>query len=168
LIDLPTRTKRCSSTCPASTCSSVISETRRRSTARNTVWTRNSPHNNDCGNLNVSVSTHSRNRYLDIGSKDFHLQLFLFSCAVFTEACMAKKDLRSPKISSVSADSRQRQILDCLRSGEWRSIHRLPVPVGAKSLEKLVSLGWIDIQGTISNPQIRITEIGLAALTSPS
>jgi hypothetical protein len=81
---------------------------------------------------------------------------------------MAEKDLRPSEIFPISVDSRQRQILDCLRFGEWRSVHRLPVPIGVKSLEKLILRGWVEVRGDTSSQEIRITENGLAALISPS
>jgi hypothetical protein len=67
-----------------------------------------------------------------------------------------------------TADSRQRQILDCLRSGDWKIRDRLPVPVGDRMLERLLDFCWIEKRGDEASTEIRITEDGMIALKSPS
>jgi hypothetical protein len=67
-----------------------------------------------------------------------------------------------------ATDSRQRQVLDCLRSGDWKSRDRLPVPVGDRMLQRLLEFRWIEKRGDAASTEIRITEDGLFALKSPS
>ncbi len=66
------------------------------------------------------------------------------------------------------ADNRQRQVLDHLRDGDWKSIHQLPVPVREKLLARLIALAWIETRGDTTELEIRITERGYEALTSPA
>ena len=60
-----------------------------------------------------------------------------------------------------------RQILDHLRSGEWKFAARMAVPVSAVALDRMVANGWIERRGKQNNAEIRITSEGLAALTAP-
>jgi DNA-binding MarR family transcriptional regulator len=60
-----------------------------------------------------------------------------------------------------------RQMLDPLRSGEWKRALNLTVPVSAKSLDQMVSNGWIERRGEESQAEIRLTAIGLQALKAP-
>jgi hypothetical protein len=68
-------------------------------------------------------------------------------------------DLAKPRV----ADGRQRQVLDHLRFGDWKLRDRLPVPLGARMLERLLELGWVEVRAR----EIRITESGLEALKHP-
>jgi hypothetical protein len=67
-----------------------------------------------------------------------------------------------------ATDSRQRQVLDHLRSGIWKLRDRLPVPVGDRMLDRLLEFHWIEKRGDAACAEIRITADGLIALKSPS
>jgi hypothetical protein len=71
-------------------------------------------------------------------------------------------------MKSNAPDSRQRQVLDHLRSGIWKLRDRLPVPVGDRMLDRLLEFNWIEKRGDAACAEIRITADGLIALKSPS
>lgn len=59
-----------------------------------------------------------------------------------------------------------RQVLDRLRSGEWKLIARMTIPVSSIALDRMVANGWVERRGEGNNVEIRITAEGLAALTA--
>ncbi len=63
---------------------------------------------------------------------------------------------------------RDRQILQRLLSGEWKSIFRLDTQVGILQLKRLRELGWIEQrQQEEQSSQIRITSAGVTAFKTP-
>ena len=50
---------------------------------------------------------------------------------------------------------------------DWKSANRLPIPAGEMMLSRLVSQGWIEIQGKDHNTVVWLTEAGLKAMRSP-
>jgi hypothetical protein len=68
-----------------------------------------------------------------------------------------------------AVNSPQRQVLQNLRSGDWKIAKHLSVPVSDRMLETLLSHGWIERRmGTQSRLEIRITEAGSVALRAIS
>lgn len=63
------------------------------------------------------------------------------------------------------ANHRERQVLDHLRKGSWIYLCKLPVPVGKRLIGSLVAKKWVELR--ISDSGIRITAIGVAAVTAP-
>ena len=66
-----------------------------------------------------------------------------------------------------SANMSQRAILQYLSLTDWKLAHRLPIRAGEMMLSRLVSQGWIEIQGKDHNTVVRLTEAGLKAMRSP-
>jgi predicted transcriptional regulator len=60
-----------------------------------------------------------------------------------------------------------RAIMQRLSLTDWRLANRLPIPAGEMILSRLVSQGWIEIQGRDHNTAVRLTEAGLKAMRSP-
>jgi len=50
---------------------------------------------------------------------------------------------------------------------DWKLANRLPIRAGEMMLSRLVSQGWIEIQGKDHNTVVRLTEAGLKAMRSP-
>ena len=61
----------------------------------------------------------------------------------------------------------QRAVLQYLSLNDWKLANRLPIPAGEMILSRLVSQGWIEIQGRDHNSVVRLTEAGLKAMRSP-
>ena len=60
-----------------------------------------------------------------------------------------------------------RQVQDRLRSGEWKFVFRMTIPVSSITLDRMIANGWIERRGEGNKVEIRITAEGLAALTAP-
>ena len=60
-----------------------------------------------------------------------------------------------------------RAIMQHLSLTEWKLANRLPIPAGEMILSRLVSQGWIEIQGKDHNTVVRLTGAGLKAMRSP-
>jgi hypothetical protein len=60
-----------------------------------------------------------------------------------------------------------RQVMEHLRSREWKTVHKLPVPVSPNMLERTESCGWIERRGDGPQTEIRLTPAGLTALRAP-
>jgi len=60
-----------------------------------------------------------------------------------------------------------RDIMQHLSLTDWKLAHRLPIPAGEMILSRLVSQGWLEIQGKDHNTVVRLTEAGLKAMRSP-
>ena len=65
-----------------------------------------------------------------------------------------------------SPNMSQRAILQYLSLTDWKLAHRLPIPAGEMMLSRLISQGWIEIQGKDHNTVVRLTEAGLEAMRS--
>ena len=65
-----------------------------------------------------------------------------------------------------SANMSQRAILQYLSLTDWKLANRLPIPAGEMLLSRLVSQGWIEIQGRDHNTVVRLTKSGLEAMQS--
>jgi len=63
--------------------------------------------------------------------------------------------------------SHQRQVLDCLRSGDWEIVTKLPVAASPRALKRLTDYGWIERRGGGPRSEIKLTATGLAALRTP-
>ena len=66
-----------------------------------------------------------------------------------------------------SANMSQRAILQYLSLTDWKLAHRLPIRAGEMMLSRLVSQGWIEIQGKDHNTVVRVTEAGLKGMRYP-
>jgi hypothetical protein len=60
-----------------------------------------------------------------------------------------------------------RQMLDPLRSGEWKQASKLPIQISARSLDQMVANGWLERRDEGSNVEIRLTAVGLQILKAP-
>ena len=50
---------------------------------------------------------------------------------------------------------------------DWKLANRLPIRAGEMMLSRLVSQGWIEIQGKDHNTLVRVTEAGLKGMRYP-
>jgi hypothetical protein len=75
-------------------------------------------------------------------------------------------DESSPTAPLRPARQAERQIIDRLRSGEWRSVSGLGVPVSKGIMSILLRNGWIEQRGTGSSYEIKLTADGRTALTA--
>jgi hypothetical protein len=50
---------------------------------------------------------------------------------------------------------------------DWKLANRLPIRAGEMMLSRLVSQGWIEIQGKDHNTVVRVTEAGLKGMRYP-
>lgn len=57
-----------------------------------------------------------------------------------------------------------RQVMDHLRSGEWKLAAKLPVLATDLMLNRMVANGWVERRG---KAEIRLTAVGLKALRTP-
>ena len=60
-----------------------------------------------------------------------------------------------------------RQMLDPLRSGEWKLVNKLAVQISARSLEQMVANGWLERRGEGRAFELRLTAVGLQCLKAP-
>lgn len=60
-----------------------------------------------------------------------------------------------------------RQVMDHLRSGEWKFAAKLPVLASEYALDRMVASGWLERRGTREKAEIRLTPVGLDALKAP-
>ena len=65
------------------------------------------------------------------------------------------------------ANMSQRAVMQHLSMTDWKLANRLPIPAGEMMLSRLVSQGWVEIQGKDHNTVVRLTEAGLKAMRSP-
>jgi hypothetical protein len=61
----------------------------------------------------------------------------------------------------------QRQLMQYLRSCDWKIVAKLPVAVTAGALRRLTDYGWIERRGSGARSEIKLTPAGLAALLAP-
>jgi hypothetical protein len=69
------------------------------------------------------------------------------------------------KASGVNAT--QRQVMQYLRSGDWMLVSKLPIPVGQRTLDRIVEKDWIERRGGGPRSEIKLTPSGLKALQTP-
>jgi len=65
------------------------------------------------------------------------------------------------------ANMSQRAVMQHMSRTDWKLANRLPIRAGEMMLSRLVSQGWIEIQGKDHNTVVRLTEAGLNAMRSP-
>ena len=58
----------------------------------------------------------------------------------------------------------QRQLMQCLSSGDWKSVTKIPVSPSSTMLNRISSYGWIERRGAGSRAEIKLTPAGLVAL----
>ena len=61
----------------------------------------------------------------------------------------------------------QRQLMQYLRSGDWKLVATLPVVASAGTLNRLTDYGWIERRGGGPQAEIKLTPAGLLALRTP-
>jgi hypothetical protein len=60
-----------------------------------------------------------------------------------------------------------RQVMEYLRSGDWKIVDMLPVAASAGMLNQLIDYGWIERRGRGHQAEIKLTPAGLLALQAP-
>jgi hypothetical protein len=61
----------------------------------------------------------------------------------------------------------ERQVMQCLRSGDWNIVAKLPVSATVGTLNRLNGYGWIKRRGGGPRSEIKLIPAGLAALQAP-
>ena len=61
----------------------------------------------------------------------------------------------------------QRQLMQHLRSGDWKIVAMLPAAASASTLNQLTDYGWIERRGGGPRAEIKLTPAGLLALQTP-
>jgi hypothetical protein len=65
---------------------------------------------------------------------------------------------------TVLRNTRDRQVMQRLTSGEWKMIHRLDAEIGDRLLSRLIGFGWVEQRRQDGKLQIRISPFGREAL----
>jgi hypothetical protein len=63
-----------------------------------------------------------------------------------------------------AANMSQRAVMQYLSLDEWKRVSHLPVPAGPVMLDRIHSLGWIELRGMKPRNEIRLTPSGLTAM----
>jgi hypothetical protein len=71
------------------------------------------------------------------------------------------------KIAKPRVNSGQRQLMQYLRSGDWKIAAKLPVVASEHMLSQITNYGWIEQRGGDQRFEIKLTPAGLAALQAP-
>jgi len=58
----------------------------------------------------------------------------------------------------------QRQLMQYLRSGNWKIVAKIPVSASPTTLDRISSYGWIERRGGGPRSEIKLTPAGLVAL----
>lgn len=58
----------------------------------------------------------------------------------------------------------QRQLMQYLRSGDWKIVTKIPVSASPTTLSRIDSYGWIERRGGGPRSEIKLTAAGLVAL----
>jgi hypothetical protein len=73
-----------------------------------------------------------------------------------------KHEITGPRVMSG-----QRQLMQYLRSGDWKIVASLPVVASEKMLKQITDYGWIERRSTGPRSEIKLTPAGLAAIQAP-
>ncbi len=71
------------------------------------------------------------------------------------------------KASGSGVNAVQRQLMQYLRGGDWVPISKLSLPVGQRTLNRIVENGWIERRGSGPRSEVKLTPAGLTALQAP-
>lgn len=66
-----------------------------------------------------------------------------------------------------TVNAMQRQLMQYLRSGDWKLVAKLPVSASPVMLNRIADYGWIERRGGGSRSEIKLTPAGLVALQTP-
>ena len=61
----------------------------------------------------------------------------------------------------------QRQLMQYLRSGDWKLVAKLPVSASPDTLNRITQYGWIERRSGGPRSEIKLTPEGLIALLAP-
>jgi hypothetical protein len=67
-----------------------------------------------------------------------------------------------------AANMSQRAVMQYLSLTEWKVVSQLPVPVGTGMLDRMRNHSWIELRGRDPRTEIRLTELGQAAMRAPT
>ena len=70
-------------------------------------------------------------------------------------------------IAGPRVKSGQRQLMQYLRSGDWKIVAKLPVAASENMLDQMINNGWIERRAAGQLAEIKLTSAGLAALQAP-
>ena len=68
------------------------------------------------------------------------------------------------KASGYRVNAIQRQLMQYLRAGHWVLESKLPIPVGERTVDRIVQNSWIERRGVGPGSEIKLTPAGLVAL----
>ena len=69
-------------------------------------------------------------------------------------------------VSAGAVTTLHRQVLQNLRSGDWKIAQRMPVQITPRMVQTLLKKGWIERRGEGPKTEIKITAAGLTALAA--
>ena len=72
------------------------------------------------------------------------------------------------KNTEPTVKSGQRQLMQYLRSGNWKIAAKLPVAASPGTLDRLAEYGWIDRRDQGTQVEIKLTPVGQLAPRTPS
>ena len=67
----------------------------------------------------------------------------------------------------LAANMSQRAVMQHLSLTEWKVVAHLPVPAGPGMLDRIRGHGWIELRGMKPRTEVRLTELGRAAMRAP-
>lgn len=68
------------------------------------------------------------------------------------------------EMTFVIPNSLHRQVMQRLRSGEWKAFSKLDFKIGAPLLRRLIGHGWVEVRGAERGLEIRMTPKGFEAV----
>ena len=71
------------------------------------------------------------------------------------------------KIVGPTVKAGQRQLMQYLRSSDWKVVAKLPIVASEHVLKQLTDYGWIERRGDGAQTEIKLTAVGLSALQAP-
>ena len=82
-------------------------------------------------------------------------------------AIQSRKSKLKGKDAKPTVKALHRQLMQYLRSGDWKIVAKLPIVASDYMLTQLIGYGWIEQRGDGARSEIKLTSAGLAALQAP-
>ena len=107
---------------------------------------------------NVSAEYIAKSLERSVTSVKFKAHWLGLTLAQRAKAKMIDKT-REPTVTAM-----HRQLMQYLRSGDWKSVTKIPVSASPTTLNRISSYGWIERRGAGARAEIKLTPAGLVAL----
>jgi hypothetical protein len=82
-------------------------------------------------------------------------------------AIQSRKSKLKGSAAKPTVKALHRQLMQYLRSGDWKIVAKLPIVASDYMLIQLIGNGWIEQRGDGAKAEIKITKAGLLALQTP-